>query len=125
MDDQKFSLQGVIQKLKEYLKTTKDLTLLKAVQKLSGLISTIVTDTLLVVFGFFLLLFLSVSLGFYFAELFDSNALGFLALGGFYLLLIIILLVTKKSIEKGLMNLSIRKFLQKWNETHDDKQNNQ
>src|SRR5690606_40493169 len=76
------------------------------------------------VFGFFLLLFLSVSLGFYFAELFGSNALGFLALGGFYLLLIIILLVTKKSIEKGLMNLSIRKFLQKWNETHDDKPNN-
>lgn len=121
MEDHKFSFQGVLQKIKEYLKNTKNLTILRAVDKVSSLIAALVTDSLMVVFGFFILLFLSIGLGFYFGELFESNALGFLALAGVYILLIIILLVSKKSIEKSLINLSIRKFLKKWNEADDDK----
>jgi len=121
MEDQKFSFQGVIQKLKEYLNNTKNLTVLTIVDKLSSLISTVVTDGLMVIFGFFILLFLSVGLGFYFGELFESTALGFLALAGVYFLLALILMVFKNGIEKSLMNLSIRKFLKKWNETDDDK----
>lgn len=121
MEDQKFSFQGVLQKIKEYLKNTKNLTVLTVVDKLSSLISTIVTDGLMIIFGFFILLFLSIGLGFYFGELFGSNALGFVALAGLYLVLVLILIVAKNSIEKSLMNLSIRKFLKKWNETDDDK----
>jgi len=121
MEDQKFSFQGVIQKLKEYLQNTKNLTLLKVVDKLSNLIAAIVTDCLMIIFGFFILLFLSIGLGFYFGELFGSNALGFVALAGIYLLLILILLVSKNSIEKSLINLSIKKFLRKWNEEDEDK----
>jgi len=121
MEDQKFSFPGVIQKFKEYLKNTKNITVLKVVDKLSSLIATVITDSIMVIFGFFILLFLSIGLGFYFGELFDSNALGFLALAGVYILLVIILMVSKNSIEKGLINLSIRKFLKKWNEADDSK----
>lgn len=120
MEDQKFSLQGVIQKLREYLKNTKNLTVLSAVDKLSSLISAVVLDGLTVVFGFFILLFLSIGLGFYFGGLFESYALGFTAVAGLYLLLIIILLALKKSLEKSLINLSIRKFLKKWNSEDED-----
>lgn len=116
MEDQKFSFQGVIQKLKEYLQNTKNLTLLKLVDRLSSLFAALVTDGLMIVFGFFILLFLSIGLGFYFGELFGSNALGFAALAGVYLLLVLILSVSKNNIEKSLINLSIKKFFKKWNE---------
>src|SRR5690606_30356608 len=105
------------QKFKEYLKNTKNLTVLTLVDKLSSTIATVVTDGLTIVFGFFILLFVSIGLGFYFGELFGSNALGFLTVAGIYLLLAIILIVFKSSIEKSLTNLSIRKLLSKWNET--------
>jgi len=121
MEDQKFSLHGTVQKFKEYVENTKNVTILKIVEKTSGIIATVVTDGLMLIFAFFILLFASIGLGFYFGDLFDSNALGFLALAGVYLLLIIILLISKGGIEKGLMNLSIRKLLKKWNETDGDK----
>lgn len=121
MEDQKFSLHGTIQKFKEYLENTKNITILKIVEKISSVIATVITDGLMLVFGLFILLFASIGLGFYFGDLFDSDALGFLALAGVYLLLIIILLISKGGVEKGLMNLSIRKLLKKWNETDDDK----
>lgn len=121
MEDQKFSLHGTVQKFKEYLENTKNVAILKIVEKISGIIAAVVTDGLMLIFAFFILLFASIGLGFYFGDLFDSNALGFLALAGVYLLLIIILLISKGGIEKGLMNLSIRKLLKKWNETDGDK----
>lgn len=121
MEDRKFSLQGTIQKLKEYLENTKNITILKIVEKISSVIATVVTDGLMLIFAFFILLFASIGLGFYFGDLLDSTALGFLVLAGVYLLLIIILLIAKRTIEKGLMNLSIRKLLKKWNETDGDK----
>ncbi|MFB5945577.1 hypothetical protein [Albibacterium profundi] len=121
MEDQKFSLHGTIQKFKEYLENTKNITILKIVEKISSVIATVITDGLMLVFAVFILLFASIGLGFYFGDLFDSDALGFLALAGVYLLLIIILLISKGGVEKGLMNLSIRKLLKKWNETDGDK----
>lgn len=121
MEDQKFSLQGTVQKFKEYLENTKNVTILKVVEKISSIISTVVTDGLMLIFAFFILLFASIGLGFYFGDLFDSNALGFLALAGVYLLFIIVLLFAKGGIEKGLMNLSIRKLLKKWNDTDGNK----
>jgi len=121
MEEQKFSFQGVLQKIKEYIDNTKELTILRIVGSVSDIISSVITDGLFIIFSFFVLLFLSISLGFYFGDLFDSNALGFLTLGGIYILLILILTIFKKGIEKNLINLSIRKFFKKWNESDDSK----
>lgn len=121
MEDQKFSFQGVLQKVKEYIENTKELTILRIVGRVSAIISSVITDGLLIIFSFFVLLFLSISLGFYFGDLFNSNFLGFLTVVGIYILLILILTAFKKRIEKSLINLSIRKFFEKLNESDDSK----
>jgi len=121
MEDHKFSFQGVLQKIKEYIDNTRELTILRIVGRVSDIISSIITDGLFIIFSFFVLLFLSISLGFYFGDLFDSNFLGFLSVAGVYILLILILGIFKEKIKKSLINLSIRKFLKKWNESDDSK----
>jgi|SRR5690554_1605999 len=121
MEDQKFSFQGVLQKLKEYIGNTRELTILRIVGRVSDIISGIITDGLFIIFSFFVLLFLSISLGFYFGDLFDSNSLGFLTVGSIYILFLLILKICKKRIEKNLINLSIRKFFNKLNESDDSK----
>lgn len=121
MEDQKFSFQGVLQKIKEYIDNTKELTILRIVSRVSDIISSVITDGLFIIFSFFVLLFLSISLGFYFGDLFDSNSLGFLTVGGIYILFLLILKILKRRIENNLINLSIRKFFKKWNESDDSK----
>src|SRR5690606_6036418 len=121
MEDPKFSFQGVLQKIKEYIDNTKELTILRIVGRVSDLISGIITDVLFIIFCFVVLLFLSISLGFYFGVLFDSYFLGFLAVTGIYILFILILRIFKERIEKNLINISIRKFFKKWNESDDGK----
>ncbi|TCK82934.1 hypothetical protein [Albibacterium bauzanense] len=121
MEDPKFSFQGVLQKIKEYIDNTKELTILRVVGRVSDLVSGIITDGLFIIFCFFALLFLSISLGFYFGDLFDSNSLGFLTVTGIYILFILVLRIFKERIEKNLVNLSIRKFFKKWNESDDSK----
>jgi hypothetical protein len=121
MEDPKFSFQGVLQKIKEYIDNTKDLTILRIVGRVSDFISGLVTDVLFIVFCFFALLFLSISLGFYFGDLFNSNSLGFLTVTGIYLIFIIVLRIFKERIEKNLINLSIKKIFKNWNESDDIK----
>ena len=121
MEDHKFSFQGVIQKIKEYIDNTRELTILRIVGRVSDIISSVITEGLLIIFSFFVLLFLSIGLGFYFGDVFDSNFLGFLTVAGIYILFIFILVMFRATIKKNLINLSIRKFLKNWNESDDNK----
>lgn len=120
MDDQNFSLKGIIQKTKEYIKNWKELSHLIVVERASSIIAGLILDILMVVLGIIAFLFLSISLAFYLAEITGNTALGFLITSGIYILILIIIAFLKPSIENKLINLSIRKFLKKWNETDEE-----
>lgn len=120
MEERKFSFSGVIQKITEYLKNRKALIRLQIVERVSSIVAALVTDGLMIFLGLFALLFLSVSLGIYLGDVLDSFSLGFLLVAGIYLILILIIALAKKGIENSLINLSIRKFLKRWNEEDED-----
>lgn len=120
MEEQKFSIRGLIQKVKEYIQNRKVLTKLVIVERISTIVASMITDLLVIILGFFVLFFLSVALGLYIGELVGSSALGFLILGGIYGLLILIIVLAKKNIENKLMNFSIGKFLKDWNDIDED-----
>ncbi|WP_143962835.1 phage holin family protein [Litoribacter populi] len=66
-------------------------------EEFSTLISRVAVLAAMGFVGLLILFFLSVSLAFYFGALFANTALGFLAVGGIFILIFIILFVIKDS----------------------------
>lgn len=120
MEERKFSINGVYQKSKEYIDTRFKLFRLKLVERSSRLIASLITDGLKGVLAVFVIFYLSLALGFYLSELLGSSALGFMATGGIFVLLIIVVSAFENPLERFFMNLSIKRFLQKWNDEIDD-----
>ncbi len=120
MEEKKFSINGVFQKSKEYIDTRFKLLKLKLVERSSRLIASLITDGLKGILALFVIFYLSLALGFYLSELLGSSALGFLATGGLFVLLIIVVSAFENPLERFFMNLSIKRFLQKWNDEIDE-----
>ncbi len=125
MEDKKFSVKGVFQKSKEYIDTRLKLIRLKLVERSSRLIASLIVDGVKTIFAIFVLFFFSLALGFYLSELLGSSSLGFLATGGIFVLLIVVVSVFEEKIERTFMNLSIKRFLQKWNDEIDEDEKGQ
>lgn len=113
-------MNGVFQKSKEYIDTRFKLFKLKLVERSSRLIASLIMDMVKTVFTLFVIFFLSLALGFYLSELLGSSALGFLATGGIFVVLIVLIVSFEDRLERLFMNLSIKRFLQKWNDEIDD-----
>ncbi|MGV3763801.1 phage holin family protein [Parapedobacter sp.] len=120
MDERKFSINGVFQKSKEYIDTRFKLFKLKLVERSSRLIASLITDGLKGILAVFVIFYLSLALGFYLSELLGSSALGFLVTGGIFVVLIIVVSAFENPLERFFMNLSIKRFLQKWNDEIDE-----
>lgn len=107
MADNEQSFEELTENVKEYIGTRFEILQLEAIDKVS-LIGAVGS------FGFIISLiavlvcfFGSLALGFYFAELFDSNSIGFLILSVLYLIIIIVLFVMRKS----LFNVKLRNLI--------------
>ncbi len=68
---------------------------LKAKEQIVSIISKIAALTILLSFGLFMVLFLSIGLGFYLNGVFDSSFAGFLIVGGFYFLIGFLMLLNR------------------------------
>ncbi|MFD2287627.1 hypothetical protein GJU39_18015 [Pedobacter petrophilus] len=85
---------------------------LDAVHHVAKLSANLITNTFTLICATLAFLFGTVTLGFFFSDLFHSFALGFGGLTLFYILVAIGVSMTKTSlIEPGLINFTIRKFL--------------
>lgn len=120
MEEKKFSINGTFRKSKEYIDTRIKLAKLKFVERSSRLVASLATDGLKGILLLFVVFYLSLALGFFLSELLGSSALGFLATGGIFLLLIVVVSAFEQPLERFFMNLSIKRFLQKWNDEIDE-----
>lgn len=116
MSDQKFSFSGSYQKTKEYLDTQVELLKLKAIARGSRIIGALVLDATKLLLTLIIIFFFSLALGFYLGELLGSYALGFLATGGIFLVILFIIRAFEPKLEAKFMDLSIRKILGKWHQ---------
>jgi hypothetical protein len=83
---------------------------LTAIERAAGILATLSHGLILVLFGFFSVLFLFMALGFFLAELLGSMALGFLLVGGIYLLLTLLFILAQGTCRLKLMNKMINAF---------------
>ncbi|RZL33554.1 MAG: phage holin family protein [Pedobacter sp.] len=107
-------IEDLYQDAKEYIDTRIEYTRLSLVEKGAKIIADLITNTTVVI-GFVLaFLFASFTLALYLSDVLGSYTKGFGCVAGIYLLLSIIVFLTKdKYIEKVLVNLFIRKYFEK------------
>jgi len=114
MDEQKSYFEELRTTLENYIQNRILLIKLQVVEKMSKLLAGMFTGLLIVILSFFVLLFLSIMLGYYFADLTGSNYIGFGILTVVYILLLVLLIVFRKNlVENKIINMVIEVFFDK------------
>lgn len=97
------------QKLQQYIQQRILLLRLQATDKISRIASAIITVVLMVVIGLFLLIFASITAGFWLTHLTGSAIAGFGIVALFYFVVFLFIIIFLKKI---LQNLLINKLIQ-------------
>ena len=109
----------MIEVVKGYIENRIQLLKLEMVTIAANVASGLVSSFLILIFILFIFLMLSLSLGFWIASLLDNHALGFLIIGGFYLILFMIfMLVSRKGIENKVKDIIVSSALSSDNESY-------
>ncbi|MBE9663489.1 hypothetical protein [Mucilaginibacter myungsuensis] len=100
----------IIDQVKEYVETYLKLTRLKAIQKGSSIVASIAVDIVMILAALSVVLFASITLAFFLAEVFHSEWKGFgcVALG--YALAVVLMITFKKNFERPIVNILIKKL---------------
>ncbi|HEY0272086.1 MAG TPA: hypothetical protein VGC22_02825 [Chitinophaga sp.] len=98
--------------LKEYFHTKVDLIRLQAAGKLSSTVGTLFSMMLAFLLFFFVIVFLGMMLGFYIGEKTGSYTIGFSCSAGVFFLLMLLMLLLRKPVQRGVSNLIIGVILQ-------------
>jgi hypothetical protein len=118
MNEQSSLFEELKQIIIAYFETKIQLYKIGAYEKIATVISVLFSSIIIALLSFFLIFFLSISGGFFFGELLKSNALGFLVIFGFYLVLFLVLIIfRKKLLEKHIADKVIEKLFEE--ETND------
>lgn len=109
--EEKGPVKNLFSSAVDYGKTSLELLKVSAVERGSKLMSKLLVGMVLVLLFFFSIVFLNVALALWIGSLLSSITLGFLIVGGFYLLLFILLiLLAKKSIGPIIRNAIIKEL---------------
>jgi hypothetical protein len=98
MEDIKTKVAHLKDHVSEYAKTYTDLAKAKATKGASNAVAGTVIGVSLFFLFFFFLIFGFTSLAWWMASVLGSNALGFLSVAGFFLVLIILIIALKKKV---------------------------
>jgi hypothetical protein len=105
-------IDELIETAVDYGKTTLELTKLKAVDKVSDVAASVISKLAASVVLLLFILFVSLGLAFWLGEVLGKVYLGFLVVGGFYLLLVLLVQVfLTKWIKKVTCNYLIKRIL--------------
>jgi len=115
------SIEDLVDDAKGFLEARVEYTRLYIVEKASKIFADLVTSTAVIVCFILAFLFGSVTLALYVSDLLGSYAGGFGCVSLFYILLAVIVYLTKdKYIEKAIINVAIRKYFDKLADKEED-----
>lgn len=112
MDNQPNAIGSFIESAGAYIETRVELLKLQAVSKSSSVVSSLVSTIIIAVLIVFGLSILNIGLSIYIGTLLGATWLGFIVVGGFYILLAILFIALKdRLIKRPVTDLLINKFL--------------
>ncbi|MFY9309439.1 MAG: phage holin family protein [Bacteroidia bacterium] len=102
------------QLITDYFEARIALLKINVYEKIARVTAVLFSSIIIALILFFLVFFLSISAGFYFGSLLNSNAWGFLIVFGFYLILLVVILIfRKKLLEKYIIDKVIQTLFEK------------
>ena len=112
MDNQPNAIGSFIESAGAYLETRIELLKLQAVDKSSGVVSSVVSSIVIAILIVFGLSILNIGLSIWIGTLIGEVWLGFMVVGGVYVLLAILFMAFKdKFVKRPVTNLLIKKIL--------------
>ena len=99
--------------LEQYVQDSMLLLKLQATEKTAKLVAMLFSGLLIALLSLFLLLFLSIMAGYYFGNLTGSLYAGFGIVAAFYLLLLVLVIITRKSYSRKIIDAVIQVFFDK------------
>jgi Putative Actinobacterial Holin-X, holin superfamily III len=122
MEEQKESFFSAAQQdVASYVNARLLLMKLQAAEKSSKVIALLTSVLIIGLLGFFVLLFVSIMLGYFFAEKTGSLFYGFGIVTGIYILLLVVLLALRKNkLEKFVANSMVKVLFDNSNDEDDD-----
>jgi cell division protein FtsW (lipid II flippase) len=102
--------------LEQYVQDRILLLKMQASEKTARLVALLFTVLMIALLGFFILLFLSIMAGYYFAGITGSLFSGFGIVAAFYVVIMILLILTRSWFDKKIINTVIGIFFDKTDE---------
>lgn len=110
-------LNNIKNDIQDYIEVRLDLIRLHTAENISRILSSTATLVIIGYLLFFILFFFSFALGFFLGKRFESNELGFLCVGAFYLVFLIFFIIIRKQIvEKPIIKVIVKLFFPKFND---------
>ncbi len=111
MEEKENHFELLFENVKTYLNTSVELMKLKAIEKISELFSTLAIRLALILILSMLFLFLNIGIAFWLGELSGHTYYGFFIVSIFYLLLLVLFLLTSKRIKRRIATVIITQTL--------------
>jgi len=113
MDDNKQLLESLVDRATDYGKTSFELVKLRAVDKASDVVSSVIPGTIVLILVSSFMIFLNLGLAFWIGELIGKLFYGFFVVAGFYFLSgIIVHLFISKPLKSSIRDYVVRKLLE-------------
>lgn len=96
--NEEIEIDDITDEVKNYVSTNIELLKLEATEKTSVVVSTFISNIVVILLSFFFIFFASVATSLYIGQKLQSNCLGFFIVAAAYLLLAIVLFVKRKSL---------------------------
>ncbi|HEX9979814.1 MAG TPA: hypothetical protein VGB50_04525 [Flavobacterium sp.] len=110
-EEEKSFTDRLHEKVEQYAKTTIELYKLKATNTLAGVFAAVATGLVLWILFLLILLFLSIGLAFYLGHLLGEYHHGFFIVGGFYILIMVVIYIYRvKCFTESLTNFVIKQI---------------
>jgi hypothetical protein len=109
MEDLKSKAETLTDHVGDYIELYYKLIVLNATEKATGMASISVTSLTIAFLSVFSLLFISLGVGWWIGEQLGSMLGGFSIIGGFYAIVVVLILAFRKKIVPSIQNLIIRK----------------
>ena len=104
-------MEDLFDRTKDYLETRIRLSKLLLIDKTVSLFANMVSGVAVILLIAIALIFVSLGLGFYLSEVIGNTYAGFLIVAALYFLIALIIFLSKRKIERPLMDMMVKKIM--------------